>query len=248
MMTSAALAYRERFLELLFPPACLACRGQLVGKQSARFCVDCLEELAIFRAPFCNGCGKAVPQPLEAGKSCGHCGLNKPRYDRALSLGPYDGLLRNLLLRAKRPAGEVAVRILAQLLAEERCEQLEQSKIDVVCPVPMYWRRRARRLANSAESVAEILAQQLRAPLASRLLSRRRHTKPQSSLPPTGRLENVRRAFDLGAGHHLDGAHVLLVDDILTTGATCNEAARILKRNGASQVTVAVVARSLSSR
>ena len=252
---------RDRLLGLLFPPACLACRVSLESETPCdskhRFCNDCLEEFAFFGDPCCQGCGRSVPTVLSPDQRCKHCIDRKPRYQQAVALGPYGCLLRDLLLQAKRPQGEIAVRGLAHLLAdrllEERLpaegenESLAPRGFDVVCPVPMHWTRRVGRLASSANSLADVVARRLEVPVAMRLLVRRRRTQPQSNLPPTGRLENVRQAFSIGRGHRLTGAHVLLIDDILTTGATCNEAARILLRNGASEVTVAVVARSFTS-
>ncbi len=245
-LTSVAVHCRDQMLGLLFPPVCLACRASQEEEEATRFCLDCTDEFAIFGGPFCNGCGKTLPLPLPAGQQCGTCGPRPRRYDRAVALGPYHGLLRELLLKAKRPPGEAVMRALGQLLGRERRPELATHDFDVVCPVPMHWRRRVQRLTNSASGLAEVLARELRVPFADRLMRRRRYTPPQSCLPPSGRKTNVRHAFGLGAGYRLDGAHVLLVDDILTTGATCNEVASVLKRNGAAEVTVAVVARSFS--
>ena len=94
--------------------------------------------------------------------------------------------------------------------------------------------------------MAEVLADRLRAPQATKLLRRCRHTPPQFSLPPSERKANVRGAFAIRLGYHLDQANVLLVDDILTTGSTCSEAARALKRAGAARVTVVVAGRTMS--
>lgn len=165
-----------------------------------------------------------------------------------MALGPYDGLLRDLLLRAKKPQGESTAVALARRLLVERGKELRDLEIDVVCAVPMHWRRRMRRLCNSPATMADVVARELRLPLAADLLRRNRSTVPQYTLPPSARKENVRRAFAVRTGYRLQAAHVLLVDDILTTGATCNEAARALKRSGAAQVSVAVIGRSYSGR
>jgi predicted amidophosphoribosyltransferase len=98
---------------------------------------------------------------------------------------------------------------------------------------------------NSAAVLAEVIARRLRLPLAERLLRRRRATVRQSELTPAQRWENVRRAFSVRAGYHLEKARVLVVDDILTTGATCSEAARTLRRAGAERVTAVVAARAI---
>src|SRR4029079_16417363 len=99
---------------------------------------------------------------------------------------------------------------------------------------------------NSAAVLAEVLADKLRVPLATSMLKRLRHTAPQFSLPPSERRANVRGVFALRTGYHLEQANVLLVDDILTTGSTCSEAARALKRAGAARVVVAVAARTMT--
>ena len=242
------LVCRERLLELLFPPACAACHKPLELGGPAQFCDDCLELFEEFRPPFCPGCGASVPYPLADGQTCGHCHGRRNRWDAVVALGPYDELLQELLLKAKRPQGEIVALALAERLVELHRPSLTEVPIDVVCPVPMHWRRRVRRLTNSPSTMADVLARRLGAQLATGLLRRRRATLPQTSLPVSGRSRNVRRAFALGAGYRLQSAHVLLVDDILTTGATCNSATRTLKKAGASRVTLAVVGRSYSDR
>ncbi len=189
-----------------------------------------------------------MPVELNAGTTCGHCGGERQRFDRAVALAPYQGLVRELLLRAKQPHGELVAAALARRLVVERCELLRELGIDVVAAVPMHWRRRMRRLCNSSATMAEVIARELDVPLAADLLRRVRSTKPQYTLPPSGRAKNLRQAFCLRPGYTLQSAHVLLVDDILTTAATCNEATRSLRRAGATQVSVAVVGRSYSGR
>jgi predicted amidophosphoribosyltransferase len=98
---------------------------------------------------------------------------------------------------------------------------------------------------NSAAILSEVLSRKLEVPFAERLLRRRKHTQPQSSVTPSQRWDNVRHAFSVRNGYHLNQAHVLLVDDILTTGATCSEAARALRKAGAARITVVVVARAI---
>jgi ComF family protein len=117
---------------------------------------------------------------------------------------------------------------------------------DLVVPVPMHWSRRIVRGINSAELLAESVSAQLGLPLLSRLLVRSRNTLPQFELPPRERFRNVRGAFRARVGYDLTDARVLLIDDILTTGATASDAARALRECGAAAVTVAVAARAES--
>ncbi len=247
-LSAVGAACRERVLELFFPPACTSCGESLEFGGTASFCPTCMERLEVFQPPFCYACGATVPVELPDDQPCGHCRGERPRFDRAFSYAPYDGLVRELLLRAKQPQGELIAAALARRLVAERGDSLRELDIDVVCAVPMHWLRRTRRLCNSPATMADLIARDLDVALATDLLQRRRSTKLQATLPPSGRAENVRRAFGLRPGYQLHSAHVLLVDDILTTGATCNEAARELKRAGAAQVSVAVIGRSYSGR
>lgn len=165
-----------------------------------------------------------------------------------VAFGIYEGLLRHLILGAKHPWGEATARSLADALWELRGDDLRQRPIDVVCPVPMHWRHRLWRQANSAEALAQRLAAHLGKPYRQRLVRKRRSTTKQALLPRTERLTNLRGSFVARLGRKYRHCHVLLVDDVLTTGATCSEAAKVLKRAGAVDVTVAVIARSLKGR
>ena len=146
----------------------------------------------------------------------------------------------------KTRRGDLVSLAMGRLIWQRYREQLSGFRPDVVVPVPMYWLRRWSHGTNSAAVLAEVLADNLRVPLAPGLLRRLRHTPPQFSLPPSQRRANVRRAFAVRTGYHLERANVLLVDDILTTGSTCSEAARALKRAGAARVMVAVAGRTMT--
>ena len=115
---------------------------------------------------------------------------------------------------------------------------------DLVVPVPNFWWKHFVRGTNSPTLLAHVFSRHLRIPVESRCLRRRRNTLPQSSLRPTGRVRNLQGALNVTTGYALQGAKVLLVDDLMTTGSTCNEATRRLKEAGAGQVTVAVLARA----
>jgi ComF family protein len=133
---------------------------------------------------------------------------------------------------------------MGRILAERRREQLAEVQPDIVVPVPMFWRHRLLRGKNNPDVLAACVATSLGVPMKRRVLVRHRHTKPQAGLTPPRRLANVRGAFRVRRPDAVQGARILLVDDVLTTGATCNEAAKMLKQAGAAMVAVAVVART----
>jgi ComF family protein len=175
---------------------------------------------------------------------CYRCRDRKLWFDETIALGHYAGGLREMLLRMKRADGDSISLALGQLLWQRCADRLSQSDTHVVVPIPLHWRRRWVHRTNSAAVLAEVLAGRLGAPLADRLLRRRRNTRRQFDLTPPQRWDNVRNAFATRGGYHLQRANVLLVDDILTTGATCSAAARTLRKAGAQRVTVVVVARA----
>jgi predicted amidophosphoribosyltransferase len=166
-------------------------------------------------------------------------------FDETIAAGLYVGRLRDLLLRMKQAAGDPLSLAMGNLVWRHCGDRLKAAQPHVVAPIPLHWRRRLVHRTNSAARLAEVLADRLQLPLAEGLLRRCRHTVRQFDLTPPQRWDNVRHAFSIRAGHHLREAHVLVVDDILTTGATCSEAARALRKAGAARVTIAVVARAI---
>jgi predicted amidophosphoribosyltransferase len=258
-VSGAAKAMRRGLADLLFPPSCANCAAELDEKTCAdhdvSLCDGCLEEMEIFSEPMCGRCAAPVPAILRAADStgqdsrsragCYRCSKRKLWFDQTVALGAYDGSLREIVLRMKRAEGDSQSIVMGRLLIKRREGRLAEIGADVVAPIPSHWRRRVVHRTNSAAVLAEVLAGHLRVPLAERLMRRSRYTVRQSDLSPTERWTNVRRAFSVRAGYHLRDAHVLLVDDVLTTGATCSEAARALRRAGATRVTVAVIARAI---
>jgi predicted amidophosphoribosyltransferase len=250
---------RRGIADLLFPPSCASCAAELDettgSDRDVRLCDSCLDEMEIFSEPMCVRCGSPVPGVVadeaqvatmpRKRAGCYRCGGRKLWFDETIALGHYDGRLRDIVLHMKRATGDALSLAMGRLICDKRGQRLAELRPDVVAPIPLHWRRRVVHQTNSAAVLAEVLAGKLRVPLAERLLKRSRYTVRQTDVTPSERWNNVRRAFAARAGYHLKAAHVLLVDDVLTTGATCSEAARALRQAGASRVTVAVIARAL---
>ena len=235
------------FLNLLFPPHCIQC-GEAIGEtgQDHGFCRECYGELPLLRqSTTCGRCGAPSPLTLAPGKPCTHCRGRKLVFDEATALGKYDGSLRELVLQTKHFEGDATTHALARLLWATARQRIQSWEVDVVGSIPMHWTRRIRRRTSGPEIAAAVIGRGLGTPVASGLLRRQRNTLPQLKLPPGQRARNVRDAFRLGAGYDLDAARVLLIDDVMTTGSTCSEAAKSLKSAGAQTVYVAVFARAL---
>lgn len=235
---------RGAALDLLYPPSCAGCSAELDSIDGGPFCDACLDVAELFVGPTCVRCGAPVSGAFRFVR-CYRCEGVKLRFDETIALGAYTGPLRDWLLQLKHDRKEALALSLADVIFAHNAERLAAVAPDVVVPVPMHWRRRLMRGTNSPTIMAERLAERLQAPMSGNLLRRTRHTVPQFSLPPSERSANVRNAFAVRAGYHLSAAHVVLVDDILTTGSTCSAAANVLKKAGAARVTVVVAARTL---
>ena len=153
-------------------------------------------------------------------------------------MGPYEGIRREIILKLKHSRSEGLAEIVGELWVQERIESVRNCGIGAVVPVPLHWRRRWSRGYNQSEVLAAAWSLVLEAPLRRHWLRRSRPTALQTTLTPTARQENVRGAFRAARDSRLRGATVLLVDDVLTTGATASEAAKALKRAGAASVIV----------
>ncbi|HEX3147865.1 MAG TPA: phosphoribosyltransferase family protein [Gemmataceae bacterium] len=159
-----------------------------------------------------------------------------------MRVGAYDGPLRDAILQMKHLPGETLAEAMGHLWARHHEQRLRSLGVHVVVPMPLHWRRRLRRGFNQAELLAAPIAQLLGVELQIGWLQRIRATKSQLQLSKTERRTNLAGAFRCATRARLNGLTVLLVDDVLTTGATASEAARALKAGGALDVHVAVLA------
>lgn len=234
-------------VDLIFPPLCSMCAEPLAAPAPVvLLCPRCLSSFERLVGPVCRRCAMPVPGQSSDQNACLRCRRRTYRFDATVALGIYRGALRRAVIRAKRAAEEPLAYALGGLLAD-RLIQSADAGWDVVTPMPTHWRKRWLRGGNGAEVIGAGLARRLGACYHPRLLRTRRPTQKQGMLTPAERRRNVRRAFAARPGQRLTGARVLLVDDVMTTGATASEAARVLRQCGAASVTVAVVARGVGS-
>lgn len=232
----------QAIADLLFPPVCPICGTRQVD---CEVCDGCCRQFLKERSPGCRRCAHPLPSAAPLTADCPRCQTRDYRFDRVYAGGIYRGPLRDAVLRSKTLAGEAQALALGRWLEKRLREMAGTWRPDLIVPVPMHWRRRLTRGLNPAELLAEPLVARWQAPAPRRLLTARRKSRKQGMLTPRQRFQNVRGIFALSAGYPLAGAEVLLVDDVLTTGATASEAARTLKRGGAARVLVAVVARGV---
>ncbi len=236
---------RRTLLNLLLPPCCVNCQKEIPpSHEDLLFCEACRTVLGPPSWPHCGHCGGSLPEACLTANDCLWCRRHPLRFDTVVPLGIYEGELRRAVLRMKHATGEALAVNMGRLLGHCRAEEIAAVHANIVVPIPMFWTRKLKHGINSAELLAEFLAHSVGIPYRRRVLARKRNTVRQMELPPRERFLNLRNAFRLRAGYDLRNARVLLVDDVLTTGATCSAAAETLKRAGADWVAVAVLARA----
>jgi ComF family protein len=217
----------RKFLERLFGGSCFLCRGAATDL----LCAPCDADLPRLAQPCCPRC--ALPSPR--GELCGRCLNEAPHYDATVAALRYE-FPADVLVHALKFRGELA---LARLLGGLLSNLIHPIEIDRVIPVPLS----ATRLRERGYNQSVEIARQLGANLDLALCVRERDTPAQMDLPYAQRKRNVRGAFR--CTRSLAGARVAVVDDVMTTGATLNEVASVLKQAGAARVVNWVVARTL---
>lgn len=227
--------------DLAYPGECLIC-----GLDGVRppCCDDCRAELLGGAGAACPRCAATVGPWESVEGGCVGCRGKSLGFDAAVALGPYAGPIRHLVLAMKHERMAMLADWLAGLVVEARGESIAFGPGALVAGVPLHWHRQWTRRYNQADALAAGLARRLGL-AAIRPLRRRRATPKLAALSRKARDAMLKDAFVARRGATaLKGRTVLLVDDVLTTGATCGAAARTLKRAGAARVVAVVVARA----
>lgn len=194
-------------------------------------CADDLPTMPQFRCPQCG-------EPTTHGERCGACLKHVPHFDATLALMPYE-FPADRLIQALKYGHHLA---LAVWLGKRLTQHVTKMEFDQVVPMPLHPQRLRERGFNQAVELARPIARTLKRPLLLDALERTRATPPQAELPLRERHRNVHGAFECRTD--FAGRRLLLVDDVMTSGATLDECARILRLHGAGQVFVAVAARA----
>jgi ComF family protein len=228
-------------IHLVYPPVCWICQ-QAVPIGHEGFCSLCVQ--VVTKDPFstCPRCSSTVGPHVVVEQGCSHCRHESFAFDGAVRLGPYDGPLRDVVLRMKRAGSESLAEGMADLLAA-RVKQQIADRIDVVVPVPLHWTRRWKRGFNQTDLLAERLAGALGATYRPRWLRRVRRTDLQTrQSSPQARKANVKNAFATTRWCEAKDRTIVLIDDVMTTGATVNEAAKALRSQKPAKILVTVLA------
>jgi competence protein ComFC len=229
-------------VELVFAPVglCPICGQERSLRQGLG--KNCLERIVLVTPPVCGKCGRPLRLNTENQLICNQCGTAQYYFRKARAVAVYEGAIREYLAELKyrfRPELGVA---LGELLVEWIKLNREFQKNDLIIPIPLHQQKMALRGYNQAELLARPLGKYLGEKIMSEVLIREKRTEKQNVLTKSARFANITNAFRVIKPKAVAGKRILLVDDILTTGATVSEAARMLLKAGALSVDVVAVA------
>jgi len=239
LAATASRLILDPVLAVVFPSRCPACAAVLESPRRGPLCEACWAGLPRHRGSCCR-CG--VPL-LPGGTACGRCRRGLSPFSAGASLGPYEGALRVAVHELKyRSRRRVAGRMSEAMLGDPSVRAV-LAGASVLVPVPLHPRRKRKRGFNQSELLAEELARRAGLGIAAGALVRRTDTPPQTGLSAAARRANVSGAFAVRRRPQVSGRAVVLVDDVLTTGATASACARALLAAGAREVRLLTVAR-----
>lgn len=222
----------RKILNAVLPGSCLLCGDDSQGSLLCAPCTNDLPQLASAQCPICA-------DQTTHGERCGACLREPPHFERTLALFRYD-FPADRIVHALKYGHQLAV---ASWSAQKLAERLGDESFDRIIPLPLHPERLRERGFNQSAEIARAFQFWAKIPVDRGNVVRTRATPPQADLPHKARHKNVRGAFECRAD--FTGQRLLLIDDVMTTGATVNECARVLKLHGAAEVTVAVIARAL---
>jgi len=228
-------------VDILYPKKCLACGQWLKGGGHKAIkglvCLDCWMKIKPNLPPFCASCGRHLDKKSAFKNICGACAKNRFHFDRAFSPCLYEGVLKELIHKFKYKQKDYLGNVLGLLMAEFVKEyNLPVCYADLIIPIPLHKTRLREREFNQAGILANLLSAEFGRITLSGCLVREKFFKSQTELSVPERRNNIKGAFAVKDRAAITGKNILLVDDVLTTGATLSEAAKTLKESGANIV------------
>ena len=228
--------------DIAYPNTCLACKVKLNEKEGL-LCKRCRAQIKMNLPPFCVSCGRHLEKNGLNKNTCSQCVRKRPHFDRAFSPCVYDGITKKLIHEFKYNGKDnLAVPLSKIMINFIREYNLPLSYLDLIIPMPLHKTRLREREFNQAEVLGRHIVEEFKKDLTTGVLLRHRLTKTQTELKNSERALNVIGSFSVDKNADLKGRNLLLIDDVLTTGATSSEAALTLKNAGAQAVFVLTLA------
>jgi len=238
-------AWLNAGLSFFYPEVCQTCGGERATPAEGYVCETCRLKVRRIEPPFCERCGLPFEGAITTVFNCTNCRELEPEFSSARAAVVARDKVLEVIHRYKYQRALWFEPFLAGLLVEAAQFQLESGKWDCIVPVPLHPSKEREREFNQAERLAVRLSAAACIPVNRRLVRRVVATRTQTQLTRQERLRNVQGAFKMRAGQKLDGERIVLVDDVLTTGATVSACAGALRRAGAADVCVWTVARGI---
>ncbi|MBL6764960.1 MAG: ComF family protein [Verrucomicrobiae bacterium] len=237
----------EAALHFIYPAVCQICQTARARQDQGLVCTACRTGVRPVEPPFCGRCGLPFSGAITDDFECANCSQMKLRFDFARGAVKANELLRDIIHRYKYQRHMWFEPFLGGLLQDAAAKDLRTGPWDALVPVPLHPVKLREREFNQAERIARFLGQAAGLPVWDRSLLRNTPTKTQTELTRHERLANVKQAFSLHPSGHVRGKSLILIDDVLTTGATTSACAAVLKKAGAARVAVWTVARATLS-
>lgn len=241
------LALVSSLVDLLFPPRCGLCHVIILEKQEKELCRSCRGQIKFIDRPLCSRCGFPFPFPSATERLCGPCISQERPFRYSRQLGYYQGRLLEAVHKFKYEKKVALAKPLGRMLARMVNSASLGTDHEAIVPVPLYLVRLKQREFNQSLLLAKVVGRLLNKPVDYQSLMRVRWTEPQVSLTFTARRKNVRGAFGVKRERKraIAGRTLLLVDDVMTSGATLEECSRTLLKAGAKAVDAVAVARAV---
>jgi len=207
-------------------------------------CSNCVKAIAFIKSPLCSICGEPFESLSGPDHTCGRCLKNKPHFDMARSIFLYEGTIQALIHHIKYHGDGFSLKALASLAKPFIETMLQDQPPDLICPVPLHDSRLRKRGFNQSAALVSTIFTKQKSKIAQDLLTKSKKTAPQVGLSRHHRIRNVRNSFRLRKPLSTSVKNVILLDDVLTTGATASECARVLKKGHDIKVFVITIARA----
>lgn len=232
-------------LNFFYPPVCQICHEQRATPREGYVCADCWTDVRFIQPPFCERCGLPYEGEITSPFECSNCREMELHFCSARSAVAARGVVLDAVHRYKYFRALWFEPFLADLLIRQAKPVLDKENWDLIVPVPLHCLKKREREFNQAERLANQLSRATHIPMNRNLLERVEFTRTQTLLTRPQRMANVRTAFRMRNEKKLNGEKIIVIDDVLTTGATTSACAKILRKAGAGKICVWTVARGL---